>query len=66
MDYVELKKIIDESGMKRSYIAKCLGMSDVTFHNRINGKSSWKIEEVQAFCDLFKISKLRRAHIFLP
>lgn len=66
MNYTELNRIIDESGMKRHFIAQQLGMSDQTFYNKTRGKSPWRYEEAQAFSELFNLPKRERREIFFP
>lgn len=66
MDYEALNRIIDESGLKRSYIAEAIGMSSVAFANRIHGRIRWKADEVAALCKVLNINRRMRGLIFLP
>lgn len=49
------KKIID-SGYKKSFIAKAIGLkSAFGLANKINNKTEFKASEINALCDLLKI-----------
>ena len=64
MDYEKLNSAIEDSGLKRSFIAKAIGVSPKVFHDRTHGISQWKTEEVAAFCNLLGIKKRQRDEIF--
>ena len=64
MDYTELNKFIDESGMKRSYIAEKLGMTVSQFSRRTRGITDWKTPEIISFARLFKLTKTQRDNFF--
>ena len=64
MNCDELNRVINESGMKRSFIAESLGMSDMQFYRRTHGETAWKYGEVQKFCKLLKIGSKQREDIF--
>lgn len=66
MNYAELNRLIDESGLKRSYIAKKLGWSNTKFHNRTKTESKWSGREMKDFCEFFNLSRKQSADIFLP
>lgn len=66
MNYEELNRVIDESGLKRSYIAVNIGMTPKVFYDRTQGISKWKVDEAQAFSKLLKLTKAQRDNIFLP
>lgn len=66
MNYAELNRIIEESGLKRSYIAEAIGMSSVAFSNRTRGRVQWKTEEIQRFCKVLNLPRRTRDYIFLP
>ena len=52
------------SGMKRSFIAKSIGLADSTLHDRIEGTTPWKVDEAQSFCELLGLTKRQRDEIF--
>jgi len=64
MDYEALNKVIDESGFKRSFIAKKIGLSPKVFHDRTSGATQWKTSEVVAFCNLLGLDRKSRDSIF--
>ncbi|KXB57077.1 hypothetical protein [Gemelliphila asaccharolytica] len=41
MEYRKLNEKIEDSGYKKSFIAKELGCCDVTFPNKIKGRTPW-------------------------
>lgn len=65
MNYKEINRIIDESGLKRSHVAKQLGWTDTKLHNRTSGATDWNCKDVVVFCNYFGINKTQRADIFL-
>lgn len=64
MNYEKLNNVIEDSGLKRSYIAKSIGVSSKVFHDRTHGVSQWKGNEIAAFCNLLGIKKKQRDEIF--
>ena len=66
MNYDELNRVIQESGMKRGSIAQALGLTDWQFSRRVNGKVAWKTNEILAFAKVLRLTKSQRDHIFLP
>lgn len=51
-----LEKKISDSGYKKSYIAKAIGLkSAFGLANKINNKTEFKASEINALCDLLKI-----------
>lgn len=66
MDLDELNKIIDESGLKRTFLAQRLGWSDTKLHNRTHGKSGWTIKDVDDVSKLLRLSRKQKRDIFLP
>lgn len=54
-----LEKKIGDSGYKRSYIAKAIGLkSAYGLAKKVNNESEFKASEIQALCDLLKIESL--------
>lgn len=64
MNYGKLNEVIEQSGLKRSYIAKQSGMTLKTLHDRTSGISQWKTKEVEAFCNALQLDKDQRDSIF--
>ena len=65
MNYKELNRIIDESGLKRSHIAKQLQMTDAAFSKRTSGATYWKVGEVAELAKILGLSKTKAYDIFL-
>ena len=59
-----LEKLVDESGYKRSYLAKCLGITSYTLAMKINNKSEFKPSEIDILCELLNIDVDKRMAIF--
>lgn len=54
-----LEKKIADSGYKRNYIAKAIGLkSAYGLANKINNKSEFKASEINALCELLKIDSI--------
>lgn len=61
----ELNKRIDESGLKKNYIAKMLGIKPDTLTRKINNEREFKASEINALCDVLGIESLEeKEHIF--
>ena len=54
----ELNKRIKDSGLKKSYIAKTLGMTLSTLSRKINNKLEFKASQMDALCELLGIESL--------
>ena len=65
MNYEELNRVIDVSGLKRSHIAQKLGMKDPAFCKRTTGAVEWKVGEVAELVKILGISKTKAYDIFL-
>ena len=50
-----LRKKIDESGYKISFLANQLGITPQGLHLKLNGTNQFKSKEIQILCDLLKI-----------
>ena len=61
-DTKELERIIEESGLKKSYIAKALNLSRAGLWNKINNKSDFNTTEIEILCRILKITKLSDRH----
>lgn len=59
-----LERYIDESGYKKSFIAKQMGISAYTLAMKINNESEFKANEISVLCDLLKISADDKEAIF--
>ena len=60
MTNVELLKAkIDDSGLKRNFIAKQLGISPQGFHLKVTGKNEFTSGQIQKLCELLRITSLK-------
>jgi hypothetical protein len=59
-----LERYINESGYKRSYIAKQLGRTAYCLALKIQGKSKFDADEIDTLCELLKIDVNDRMRIF--
>lgn len=54
----KLNRRIEASGLKKSHIAKTLGMADSTLSRKISNKMDFKASEIDALCNLLGIESL--------
>ena len=54
----ELERLIVESGLKKSYIAKAINLSRQGFKNKCDNKSPFTSKEIIVLCELLNITKL--------
>lgn len=59
-----LEKYIKESGYKKSYIIKALGISRYGFALKCNNKAEFRASEIETLCNLLKIGTKDRMAIF--
>lgn len=55
----ELERIIKDSGLKKSYIAKTIGLSRQGLKNKIENRSPFTSTEISGLCELLKITSLK-------
>ena len=53
-----LEQRIKESGYKKGYLAKCLGISLAAFSHKIKGVHEFKASEIQTICCLLGIKDI--------
>lgn len=53
-----LLKIIEESGLRKSFIAKEMGLSSYGFQLKVTNKNEFKTSEVNALCKILGIKEL--------
>ena len=51
-----LKKKIDDSGFKRNYIAKMIGITAYGLSRKIRNESEFKASEIEKLCNLLGIT----------
>lgn len=59
-----LEDYINKSGLKKSHIAKEIGLSRYGFNLKCNNKAEFKASEIEALCNLLNISTKDRMAIF--
>ena len=55
-DTKKLNKLIDESGLKRGYVAEQIGITQNSLVNKISGITDFKVTEAQALCRILSIT----------
>jgi hypothetical protein len=59
-----LEEYIEQSGYKKSFIAKKLGITSYGFILKVNNKSEFKATEIEVLCTLLNIDVEARMAIF--
>ena len=59
-----LERYIEDSGLKKGFIAKKLGKTSYGFMLKVNNKSEFKANEIAILCDLLKIGAKDKEAIF--
>lgn len=59
-----LKKYIEESGYKKNFIIKALGISRYGFALKCNNKAEFKASEIETLCNILNIGTKERMAIF--
>lgn len=54
-----LEQLIKDSGLKKSYIAKTIGLSRQALANKIQNKSPFTSTEISRLCKLLDITSLK-------
>lgn len=54
-----LNELIEQSGLKKAFIASKLGLTPVGLYNCINGKSEFKASQINTLCYLLRIDDLK-------
>ena len=54
-----LKKKIEDSGLKKVYLARKCGLSLAGFSNCVNNRAEFKSSHVKILCDELKITSLK-------
>lgn len=59
-----LENVIRDKGIKKSFIAKSIGISNAAFTGRLTGLTDWKVGEVAKVATVLGLSKRDRDRIF--
>ena len=57
---VELLKLIEDSGLKKGYIASELGLTTYGFQKKVENRTQFKAEEIKILCEILNIKSLRK------
>lgn len=57
-DKAKLNKLIKKSGLKKSYIAKVLGVAPCTLSHKISNRRDFKASEINTLCTLLGVETL--------
>ena len=63
-DMAALREKLDESGMKRVFVAEKLGISDQTLRVKLQGAYEFKASEIKALTDLLRLTNAEQEQIF--
>lgn len=64
-DSARLKELVENSGIKKSFIAKKMGISYQGYVKKENGRSQFLANEIAVLKDLLRLSNKEVAEIFL-
>ena len=59
-----LNKTIDESGLRKTHIANCIGMTKGQLYAKCIGTASWRVDEAKAISEVLKLTNKQRNDIF--
>ena len=60
----EVRKRIDEKGLKLNYIARKLGISPYSLSLKLNNQNEFKSSEISIMCDILGITNLKQRGSF--
>lgn len=63
-DTVELKKRIEESGLKIEFLASKIGITRAALSMKLNNKSPFKVAEMYKLRELIKLNEIEAKKIF--
>lgn len=58
------RNLVEERGLKYSYIASRLGLSKAGLHKKISGETEFKASEIMAITDILQLTEKTRDNIF--
>ena len=50
-----IQDYIRDSGLKKTFIARTLGMKESTFAHKINGRRKWKVDEIKGLSKIIGV-----------
>lgn len=63
-DLKRINELIETSDYPVKVIARKMGMSTQSLHNKRTGKREFTVREILSFCEVFNLSKTERTKIF--
>lgn len=63
-DLEKLRKVIENSGLRFNYIAKNLNLSRETLYHKLDGKTEFKVSEVNKLTKILNMDNDTRNSIF--
>lgn len=57
-DTKELLKVIEESGLRKGFIAEKLGITTYSFQKKVENKTQFKAGEIKILCEILGINSL--------
>lgn len=63
-DTEKLKEIILKKGIKMTYLAEQLNLSNQGFYNKLNNKTNFYGHEIQKLCEILNIDSSKMGEIF--
>lgn len=57
-DWDALERKVDESGLRRAYVYKSIGITRSGWNHKKKNKSDFKPVQISALCDVLRITKL--------
>lgn len=64
VDYCKLNDDLRKKGLKKSYIAQKLNLSEPSLSRRLNGINEWRVSEVEKLSNLLGYDSCTRDSIF--
>lgn len=65
MQNTKLILLIRDKGIKRSYLANYLEITDASLRNKLNGKTEFKVSEIEKIGHFLNLSTAELSDIFL-
>ena len=63
-DLKELRCVIDDSGIPISTLARKMNIGRESLYNKINGKTEFKISEMDSISKALNLNESQKSHIF--
>lgn len=60
----KLKQLIESRNDTAEKLAEAIGMHPITIHNKINGKTDWKLGEIKAIAKRYGLTREQISYVF--